>query len=52
LTDYAHELGMEIRRGQELTALHQDTDVVNVQFDGPQRRGQLRARFVVAVTAA
>jgi 2-polyprenyl-6-methoxyphenol hydroxylase-like FAD-dependent oxidoreductase len=47
LTGYAHELGVEIRRGQELTALHQDTDSVNVQVNGPDGHQQLRARFVV-----
>jgi 2-polyprenyl-6-methoxyphenol hydroxylase-like FAD-dependent oxidoreductase len=47
LTGYAHELGVEIRRGQELTALHQDTDSVNVQVNGPRGHQQLRARFVV-----
>jgi 2-polyprenyl-6-methoxyphenol hydroxylase-like FAD-dependent oxidoreductase len=44
---HAHELGVEIRAGCELTALHQDTADVNVQVNGPQGRGQLRARFVV-----
>jgi 2-polyprenyl-6-methoxyphenol hydroxylase-like FAD-dependent oxidoreductase len=47
LTDYARELGVEIRRGHELTGLHQDADGVNVGFDGPQGHGELRARYVV-----
>jgi 2-polyprenyl-6-methoxyphenol hydroxylase-like FAD-dependent oxidoreductase len=47
LRGYARELGVEIRVGCELTALHQDTADVTVQFDGPQGGGQLRARFVV-----
>ncbi len=47
LRDYAHELGVEIRAGCELTALHQDTSGVNVQINGPDGHGQLRARFVV-----
>jgi 2-polyprenyl-6-methoxyphenol hydroxylase-like FAD-dependent oxidoreductase len=47
LTDYAHELGVEIRRGQELTALRQDTDSVNVRVNGPHGHQELRARFVV-----
>jgi len=47
LTGYAHELGVEIWRGQELTALHQDTDSVNVQVNGPHGHHQLRAGFVV-----
>ena len=47
LRGYAHELGVQIRTGCELTALHQDTDGVNVEINGPQGHGQLRARFVV-----
>lgn len=47
LRDYAHELGVQIRAGCELTALHQDSDGVNVQINGPQGHDQLRARFVV-----
>jgi hypothetical protein len=39
LRGHAHELGVEIRAGCELTALHQDTADMNVQFDGPQGRG-------------
>src|SRR5260370_12733646 len=47
LRGYAHELGVEVRTGCELIALDQDTADVTVQVDGPQGRGQLRARFVV-----
>ena len=36
LRDYARELGVQIRAGCELTALHQDADGVDVQVDGPQ----------------
>ena len=47
LRGHAHELGVQIRPGCELTALHQDTDGVNVQVNGPHGHEQLRARFVV-----
>ena len=47
LNEYARELGVEIRRGHELTTLHQDAEGVNVQVNGPQGHSQLRARFVV-----
>jgi 2-polyprenyl-6-methoxyphenol hydroxylase-like FAD-dependent oxidoreductase len=47
LAGYADELGVEIRRGQEVTALHQDTDGVTVRVNGPHGHHQLRARFVV-----
>jgi 2-polyprenyl-6-methoxyphenol hydroxylase-like FAD-dependent oxidoreductase len=46
LNDYARELGVEIRRGHELTGTHQDAEGVNVQFDGPQGHGELRARYL------
>jgi 2-polyprenyl-6-methoxyphenol hydroxylase-like FAD-dependent oxidoreductase len=47
LNDHARDLGVEIRRGHELTALHQDTDGVSVQVNGPHGGGKLRARYVV-----
>jgi 2-polyprenyl-6-methoxyphenol hydroxylase-like FAD-dependent oxidoreductase len=47
LNEYARELGVEIRRGHELTALHQDAEGVNVQVNGPHGHSQLRARYVV-----
>jgi 2-polyprenyl-6-methoxyphenol hydroxylase-like FAD-dependent oxidoreductase len=47
LTDYAHELGVEIRRNQELTAVNQDTDSVTVQVNDRHGHHQLRTRFVV-----
>lgn len=47
LNDYARELGVEIRRGHELTGMRQDAEGVSVQFGGPQGHGELRARFVV-----
>ncbi len=47
LNEYARELGVEIRRGHELTGVHQDAEGVNVQFNGPQGHGERRARFAV-----
>src|ERR1700730_14027665 len=47
LRDYAHELGVEVRTGCELIALHQDTSSVNVQVNSPDGQSELRARFVV-----
>lgn len=47
LRGYARELGVQIRAGCELTALHQDDTGVDVDVNGPQGHGQLRARFVV-----
>jgi 2-polyprenyl-6-methoxyphenol hydroxylase-like FAD-dependent oxidoreductase len=46
LNAYARQLGVQIRRGHELTRVHQDAEGVNVRFNGPQGRGELRARFV------
>jgi 2-polyprenyl-6-methoxyphenol hydroxylase-like FAD-dependent oxidoreductase len=46
LRGYALELGVQIRTGCELTALHQDTDGVDVEFAGPQGHGRLRAQFL------
>ena len=47
LRGYARELDVEIRAGCELTAMHQDADGVDVEYDGPRGRGRLRARFLV-----
>lgn len=47
LNEWARELGVEIRRGHEVTALHQDDDGVSVEVHGPQGPGQLRARYAV-----
>lgn len=46
LNEYARELGVEIRRGHELTGMHQDAEGVHVQFTGPQGHGELRARYM------
>jgi 2-polyprenyl-6-methoxyphenol hydroxylase-like FAD-dependent oxidoreductase len=47
LNEWARELGVEIRRGHEVTALRQDDDGVSVEVRGPQGSGQLRARYAV-----
>ncbi|MEW2516813.1 FAD-dependent monooxygenase [Actinacidiphila alni] len=44
LTEHATELGADIRRGQELTGLRQDSDGVSVEAAGG---GELRARWLV-----
>jgi 2-polyprenyl-6-methoxyphenol hydroxylase-like FAD-dependent oxidoreductase len=52
LNEYARELGVEIRRGHELTGMHQDAEGVNVQFGGPQGHGELRARYLAGCDGA
>jgi len=47
LRGYASELDVQIRVGCELTAVRQDADGVDVEYDGPQGGGRLRARFLV-----
>jgi 2-polyprenyl-6-methoxyphenol hydroxylase-like FAD-dependent oxidoreductase len=47
LNSRAQELGVQIRRGCELTALTQDADGVRVQFTGPDGDGPLHARYLV-----
>jgi 2-polyprenyl-6-methoxyphenol hydroxylase-like FAD-dependent oxidoreductase len=52
LNRYAQELGVQIRRGCELTALAQDADGVHVQFTGPDGTGpdgdgSLHGRYLV-----
>ncbi len=47
LADRAHELGVEIRRGHELTALSQDDDGVTVEVQGPDGPYRLRTRYLV-----
>jgi 2-polyprenyl-6-methoxyphenol hydroxylase-like FAD-dependent oxidoreductase len=44
---YARELGVQVRRGCELTALAQDGEGVRVQFTGPDGGGTLHARYLV-----
>lgn len=47
LQERADELGAEIRRGHQVTALVQDADGVSVGVSGPQGPYDLRARFLV-----
>jgi 2-polyprenyl-6-methoxyphenol hydroxylase-like FAD-dependent oxidoreductase len=47
LNEHARDLGVEIRRGHELTAVHQDPGGVDVQVTGPAGGGRLRARYLV-----
>jgi len=53
LADRAHELGVELRRGQELTALEQDVDsgAPHREVCGGRER-RLQARFVVGCDGA
>jgi 2-polyprenyl-6-methoxyphenol hydroxylase-like FAD-dependent oxidoreductase len=47
LEQHARELGAEIRRGHELTAVRQAADLVTVDVQGPHGRYELAARFLV-----
>jgi len=47
LRGYASELDVQVRAGCELTAVRQDADGVDVEYDGPRGRGRLRAQFLV-----
>ncbi|MEV7804925.1 FAD-dependent monooxygenase [Microbispora sp. NPDC088329] len=47
LEERALELGVEIRRGQELTGLSQDADGVTVEISGPEGGYRLRTRYLV-----
>ncbi|GLW98561.1 FAD-dependent monooxygenase [Microtetraspora sp. NBRC 16547] len=47
LEEHAVELGVEIRRGHELTGLAQETDAVTVDVAGPAGSYRLRARYLV-----
>ncbi|MFE0386431.1 FAD-dependent monooxygenase [Streptomyces bungoensis] len=47
LEEHARELGVEIRRGHELTALHQDGDAVTLVIRAPQGTYRLRTRYLV-----
>ena len=47
LAERAAELGVEIRRGHELTGLTQDADAVTLDFAGPDGPGQLTTRYLV-----
>ncbi len=47
LAERAVELGAEIRRGHEVTALDQDDDAVTVEVTGPDGPYRVRAQYVV-----
>ncbi len=47
LQERALELGVEIRRGHELTGLSQDADAVTIEISGPDGPYELRARYLV-----
>jgi 2-polyprenyl-6-methoxyphenol hydroxylase-like FAD-dependent oxidoreductase len=47
LRGYAREVGVQILVGCEVTATGQDADGVDVEYDGPQGPGRLRAKFLV-----
>lgn len=48
LEQRAQELGVEIRRGHEVTALHQDAEAVTVDVRGPAGGYSVTAGFLVA----
>jgi 2-polyprenyl-6-methoxyphenol hydroxylase-like FAD-dependent oxidoreductase len=47
LEDHARGLGVEIRRGHEVTALEQDRDAVTIEVRGPGGLHRLRTRYLV-----
>lgn len=47
LNERAAELGVEVRRGHELTGLTQDADAVTLDVTGPEGPYQLRTRYHV-----
>ncbi|WP_290051066.1 FAD-dependent monooxygenase [Amycolatopsis solani] len=47
LTERAAELGVEIRRGHELTGLTQDADTVTVDVSGPDGPSRITTRYLV-----
>ena len=48
----ARELGVEIRRGHEVTGLSQDDESVTVAVAGPEGAYELRARYLVGADGA
>jgi len=47
LNSRARDLGVQIQRGCELTALAQDADGVRIEFTGPDGAGTLHTRYLV-----
>jgi 2-polyprenyl-6-methoxyphenol hydroxylase-like FAD-dependent oxidoreductase len=52
LAERAAELGVEVRRGHELTGLSQHADTVTVEVAGPDGRYALSSRYVVGADGA
>ncbi|KAB8193474.1 FAD-dependent oxidoreductase [Nonomuraea phyllanthi] len=52
LEERARELGVEIRRGHEVTGLAQDDESVGVDVAGPDGAYRLRARYLVGADGA
>ncbi len=47
LQSYAQGLGVEVRRGHEVTGLQQDDDAVHLEVQGPDGLYRISARYVV-----
>jgi 2-polyprenyl-6-methoxyphenol hydroxylase-like FAD-dependent oxidoreductase len=52
LEQHARELGVQIRRGHELTSVRQAAGLVTVDVQGPRGRYELAARFLVGADGA
>lgn len=52
LAGYAGELGVDLRRGHELTGFSQDADGVTVEVEGPAGGYSLRAAYLVGCDGA
>jgi len=52
LAERAAELGVEVRRGHELTGLSQHADAVTVGVTGPNGRYEINSRYVVGADGA
>ena len=52
LADRAAELGVEVRRGHELTGMTQHADTVTVEVTGPNGRYEISSRYVVGADGA
>jgi 2-polyprenyl-6-methoxyphenol hydroxylase-like FAD-dependent oxidoreductase len=52
LEERATELGVEIRRGHQVTGLSQDDDTVTLDVTAPDRAYRLRARYAVGADGA
>jgi 2-polyprenyl-6-methoxyphenol hydroxylase-like FAD-dependent oxidoreductase len=52
LAERAAELGVEVRRGHELTGLSQHADTVTVEVAGPNGRYEISSRYVVGADGA